>query len=337
MAQETKTGTRPTLKTIARLSGLAVPTVSRALNDAPDIGYKTKVRVREIAKEIGYRPDRAGLRLRTGKTNVIALVLPTEYDMLTHSARLVTSLAAGTRGTPYQLIVTPYFPEQDPMEPILHVTETRSADGLILNQTMPDDPRTAHLMELGFPFATHGRTNTSDAHPFYDFDNAAFGALCVRWLAERGRRSVVLVAPPRQQFYGTELINGATREAARRGLPFTVLPGATSDDAFAVIDAEMRLYLEARPEVDGIIAASPTAAMAATIAAESTGARMGQSFDLVAKESVPFLNRFRPEILVVQENVNAAGSFLARAIVQAIDAPDKPPMQHLEVPRGETP
>ena len=34
-------GTKPTLKTISRLSGLAVPTVSRALNDAPDIGVQT--------------------------------------------------------------------------------------------------------------------------------------------------------------------------------------------------------------------------------------------------------------------------------------------------------
>ena len=43
---------RPTLKTIARLSGLAVPTVSRALSDAPDIGSDTKKRVRALAGAI---------------------------------------------------------------------------------------------------------------------------------------------------------------------------------------------------------------------------------------------------------------------------------------------
>jgi LacI family transcriptional regulator len=44
---------RPTLKTIARLAGLAVPTVSSALSDAPDIGEDTKRRVKEIALQIG--------------------------------------------------------------------------------------------------------------------------------------------------------------------------------------------------------------------------------------------------------------------------------------------
>ena len=71
---------RPTLKTIAAATGLAIATVSRALKDAPDIGEDTKRRVRETATLLGYRPNRAGVRLRTGKTNVIALVLSTEAE-----------------------------------------------------------------------------------------------------------------------------------------------------------------------------------------------------------------------------------------------------------------
>ena len=72
---------RPTLKTIAALMGLSVTTVSRALKDAPDIGEETKRRIRDLAKHVGYRPNRAGVRLRTGKTNVIALVRSVEEDI----------------------------------------------------------------------------------------------------------------------------------------------------------------------------------------------------------------------------------------------------------------
>ncbi|MEP3303717.1 MAG: LacI family DNA-binding transcriptional regulator, partial [Roseibium sp.] len=64
-------GQRPTLKTIAFMTGLGITTVSKALKDAPDIGEATKKRVRLVADQIGYRPNRAGVRLRTGKTNVI--------------------------------------------------------------------------------------------------------------------------------------------------------------------------------------------------------------------------------------------------------------------------
>ena len=73
---------RPTLKTIAFMTGLGVTTVSRALKDAPEIGEETRRRVQLVARQVGYRPNRAGVRLRTGKTNVISLVLNTEEQVV---------------------------------------------------------------------------------------------------------------------------------------------------------------------------------------------------------------------------------------------------------------
>ena len=99
---------KPTLKTIAQITGLAVPTVSRALGDAPDIGRDTKALVRRVADELGYVPNRAGVRLRTGRTSVIALALSTEAEMMNHTARLISSLAATLQGTQFHLNVTPF-------------------------------------------------------------------------------------------------------------------------------------------------------------------------------------------------------------------------------------
>ncbi|TIU38179.1 MAG: LacI family transcriptional regulator, partial [Mesorhizobium sp.] len=48
---------RPTLKTLAFMTGLGVTTVSRALKDAPEIGAETRRRVQLVAKQIGYRPN----------------------------------------------------------------------------------------------------------------------------------------------------------------------------------------------------------------------------------------------------------------------------------------
>ncbi|MEM7719364.1 MAG: LacI family transcriptional regulator [Pseudomonadota bacterium] len=329
----TKAKARPTLKTIANLSGLAVPTVSRALNDAPDIGEATKKRVRSIALEIGYRPNRAGLRLRTGKTNVIALVLSTQHDMMNHTARLITSIAGATRGTPYHMIVTPYFPDQDPMDPVRYVTETGSADGIILNQTEPRDPRVEYLMASNFPFATHGRTDWADQHPYYDFHNGIFSATCVKQLKARGRRRVLLVAPPTSQFYAIELITDATKAAEQHGVTMQLLDTVTSDSASFEIEATTREALRRYPDTDGVICASTNAAMAVVAGLEAEGHTLGQDIDVIAKEAMPFLTRFRKDILTIHEDVANAGEFLCRAIMQAIDHPDLPPMQYLEQPK----
>ncbi len=310
---------RPTLKTIAAATGLAIATVSRALNDAPDIGEETKRRVRETAARLGYRPNRAGVRLRTGKTNVIALVLSAEADVMNHTSRLIYSISSGLRGTAYHLVVMPYFPDQDPMEPVRYIVETGSADGILLNQTKPDDPRIRYLAERGIPFASHGRSDMGIEHAYFDYDNESFSRLAVRALKRRGRTRLMLIAPPRNQNYARHMTTGFADEAAMLGLTFELLETATSDSGSTAIGAAVRARYASASPPDGIVVGSTTAAMASVAAAEHMGFVIGRDFDLVGKEAISFLRSFRHELIVGFEDVGAAGTFLAKAVMAVIN------------------
>ncbi len=323
---------RPTLKTIAAETGLAIATVSRALKDAPDIGEETKKRVRETAERLGYRPNRAGVRLRTGKTNVIALALSTEADVMNHTSKLLYSIAGALRGTAYHLVVIPFFPDQDPMDPIRYIVETGSADGVVLNQTQPDDPRVRYLAGHGFPFVTHGRTDMGINHPYFDFDNEEFARLGVRELIKRGRRRLLLVPPPRAHSYAGHMITGFADEAALRQAAFEVVDHVNSDSGAAAVEAAVAARMAQEPRIDGIICGSTTSAMAACAGAEYAGLQIGRDFDLVSKEAISFLHRFRRGIIVVKEDVGHAGSFIARALMAAIERRAPEQGQFLERP-----
>lgn len=330
-ANATDSDKKPTLKTISKLSGLAVPTVSRALNDAPDIGRHTKELVRKIAAEIGYVPNRAGVRLRTGRTNVISLVMSTEHDMMNHTARLISSVAAGLRNTPYHLIVTPFFPDEDPMKPIRYIVETGSADAIIINQIEPEDPRVAYLMERKFPFATHGRTKWADKHPYYDFDNGAFGRIETQRLHARNRKHIALLAPPMQHSYAQEMFKGVTEAAEQMGIRVSLMQTVTSDSIGEEVRTAVQAMISTDPTIDAFIAGSTSSAMAIVAAIEGLGLKVGDQIDVSAKEAIPFLQSYRSEILTMAEKVGVAGEFLAEAAIRAIRDPDNP-MQELEVP-----
>ena len=66
---------RPTLRTIAEATGLSLSTVSLALRDGDRLKADTRHRVIEAARRLGYVPDLAGVRLRTGRSNTIGLIL----------------------------------------------------------------------------------------------------------------------------------------------------------------------------------------------------------------------------------------------------------------------
>jgi LacI family transcriptional regulator len=322
---------RPTLKTIAAATGLAIATVSRALKDAPDISDDTKRRVRETAERLGYRPNRAGVRLRTGKTNVIAVTLSTVSD-LSNPSELIYAIAQALRGSSYHLVIMPFFPDQDPMEPIRYIVETESADGIVLNQTQLDDPRVRYLTERGFPFVTHGRTDMGIDHPYFDFDNEAFARIAVRALHSKGRKYLALVRPPAEHSYSVHMTTGFLDEAQRLGVAHEIIEAITSDTPANDIETAMMQRFGQTPTIDGIMSGSPTSAVACVAAAEKAGMVIGRDFDIVSKEAHSFLHRFRKEIIVVEEKMGLAGSFLTRALISAIERRTPSQGQYLDRP-----
>jgi LacI family transcriptional regulator len=327
-------GGRPTLKTIAYMTGLGVTTVSRALHDAPDIGQATKERVRLVAQRIGYRPNRAGVRLRTGKTNVISLILSVETEVLGPTSHLVYGISEYLAGSPFHLIVTPYGKHSDPLDPVRYIVETGSADGVIFSRTEPEDPRVRYLHERGFPFATHGRTDMGIAHPFFDFDNARYGEVAVARLAARGRRRLALLAPPAELTFSRHMTDGFQRAIERHDLIDVPIRAVTTDSSYEDIGAEVGRLMAARRRPDGIVCGSAAAAISAIGAAEAAGFVIGRDFDVAVKESFNMMQKFRGEIEVVHEDFRRAGMGLAEAVVRTIGGTAAPELQTLDAPEG---
>ena len=68
--------TKATLKQIAKELGVSVSTVSKALNDSPEISDPTKIRVQEYAKLKNYKPNVIGLNLKNRSTRTIGVIIP---------------------------------------------------------------------------------------------------------------------------------------------------------------------------------------------------------------------------------------------------------------------
>lgn len=323
---------RPTLKTIAFMTGLGVTTVSRALKDAPEIGEETRRRVQLVARQVGYRPNRAGVRLRTGKTNVISLVLDTEEKIGGFVSDLIYGISEQLAQTPYHLIVTPYARSNDPLEPVRYVVETGSADGLIISRTEPNDRRVRYMRERAFPFSTHGRTDMGLEHPFHDFDNYVFAADAVRVLASLGRRRLALLAPPSMLSYHHHMREGFSDTLSELGLAEVPFHGSTVDDSIEQIRARTHQIMRRSDRPDGIVSGSGGATFSLVAGLEDAGLTLGDDVDIVSKQWSQMLHFFRRELLVVEEDHRHAGRELARSVMGAIAGAPAGSLQSMAVP-----
>ena len=145
------TGPRPTQRTIAAAAGVSVGTVSRALSNDPLIAEDTRELVHRIAAELGYSPDRAAQRLRTGRTNVICLVLSPHDEILGFGTSVVRGITQVLKSTPYHLVVMPDFEGSEAEEAIGRLVRNRMADGVIFSRTNAGRQPGASPAGGGFP------------------------------------------------------------------------------------------------------------------------------------------------------------------------------------------
>jgi LacI family transcriptional regulator len=297
---------------------LGISTVSQALRNSSSIAEDTRRRVQLAAQQAGYRPNRAGVRLRTGKTNVITVVLNPQDEGSGFFSDFVFGISNGLAGTPYHLVVTPYS-NTDPMEPVRYIVETASADGVIMSRTQPQDTRARFLHDNGIPFATHGRTELSFAHPYHDYDNEAFAYEALRQLKDRGRKRIALFGPPHDLTYNIHTNRGFERGLRDFGL-----------EAFPLGSADVDLPLDATRQLgrdiaglangpDGIVVSSVTSAVVFSKGMEEGGRSIQRDFDMVSKHPNVLLAVTEPKIISIPEDFRLAGRRLAELLIQSID------------------
>ncbi len=328
MAKPQDPPARPTLRTLAQITGLGISTVSQALRDNPEIAEDTKRRVKLAAQQAGYRPDRAGVRLRTGKTNVITVILNPEDEGSGFFSQFVYGVSAGLKDSPYHLVITPYD-LNDAMAPVRYIVETSSADGVILSRTQPVDPRVRYLAENHMPFVTHGRTDMGLVHPYHDFDNVAFAYEAARKLAERGRKRIALLGPPPELNYSRHTHEGFQKALLDFGLESFALANCHTDTPLAHVK-EIGHQLASHPQrPDGVIASATTSAYALSAGLQEGGLRIGVDFDTASKHSSKLLNIAIPQLISIPEDFHEAGRDLAQILIRSIDGEDAINLQHL--------
>jgi LacI family transcriptional regulator len=327
-----KPGGKPTLRTIAGMTGLNATTISRALNNAPELNHETRERVQKIAAEIGYVPDRTALRLKTGRTHVVSLILDPHDEILGFGQSMVSGLTRALRGTPYHLVITPNYRNVDPIEPINYILRNRAADGVIFSRTEPHDARVKLLLENDFPFVSHGRTEIAAPHPYVDYDNFTFAYHAVKRLASKGRRRIGMILPHPRFTFGRHLSDGFMSAVAETGVAHEIATGITLDsDADLIRAAAIRRYCAADPP-DGYVCPGDAAALAVIAALWDADKVLGRHVDIVAKQTSTIFSQVRPKVDAIYEDTALAGQQMGELLLRRIQGERAEDLQILHLP-----
>lgn len=310
-------GKRATLRTISELTGLSPSTVSLALRGGERVKPDTYRRVTEAAEKLGYVPDRAGVRLRTGKTNVITLVLERTDQTIDFARYLIQGIGHAIQGTSYHLNVTPTFGKVT-VESVRHIMANKTADGVIITHTTARDPRVQLLMEEGFPFVTHGRTEFYTPHPYNDYHSEEFVRLAVDRMVAKGRKHVLLIAGPDTTYNYHTIVTTFRKLTALHGIEAQVITSGDDRPASMATREFGRQIARMSPRPDGIIGDNELRSIFIITGLGDEGLIPVRDVHFISKQTSDLLPTFFPEIDTIEEDVLSAGMELAQLLIRRI-------------------
>ncbi len=233
-------GRRPTLADVAARAGVSTALVSIVLRDVPGASAATRERVRQVAAEIGYRPDSRARLLRSSRSRLLGVVFGVQHAF---HGDLVSGLYAAAERVGYELALSAVTPGRDERRAVAGLLQDRCEALVLLGPSSP----TAALADLAarLPVVVVARPVRSTAVDVVRTADDEGMHLAVEHLLGLGHRDVVHVDGGRAP--GAAERRRGYREAVRRaGLPARIVPGGLTEDDGAVA-ARTLLETASRP------------------------------------------------------------------------------------------
>lgn len=205
-----------TIKEVAELAGVSRSAVSRAFTVGASVSKKTRAKVEEAARALGYRPSMIARSLTTKRTKLIGLIANNFQNpaFLPIFDRFTDELQS--RGFCPLLVNLTY--ETSP-EKSLQLLQQYSVDGVIIaTSTLPPD-FAATFRDAGIPVVhSFGKHQRSGGFQVAGIDNVRCGELAAETLAERMYKSVSILGGPESATSTEDRVIGFQRRAAELGL-----------------------------------------------------------------------------------------------------------------------
>ncbi|HET9391009.1 MAG TPA: substrate-binding domain-containing protein [Steroidobacteraceae bacterium] len=313
---------------IARLANVAKSTVSRAFKDSPLLNPATKARILAIARRHGYSVNANAQKLRTNRSNTVAVVMHLPPHAQDSAAapfffQLLNDVAQGLWVRRQDLLLCP--PEPDDTHHYESMISSKRADGIIFLGQGPGDKWLKGLARTGVPFVVWGAADERATYCTVGSDNRRGGQLAGQRFLKLHRERIMFVgnrAHPEMEQRRQGLAAALTHGPHSAEITDLDIPDFTFETGYAAMIGHLMHDGHARPGAlrpDGIFAGSDSVAMGAIIALQEAGLRVPDEVSVIGYNDLPPARHFQLPLTTIRQDTHQAGSLLVEKLFQRLD------------------
>jgi LacI family transcriptional regulator len=313
------------LEQIAKLSGVSRSTVSRVINNDPNVSVGTREKVMQVVKRVNYTPNAAARGLAAGRTHVLGLVIPMGVSALftdPYFPILIQGVSSACNAREYSVMLWLAEPEYE-RRMIRQIMYSGLVDGVIVSSMLLNDSLVQALSDGDLPFMLVGRHPTDACASYVDADNIGGAREAVTHLLRLGRTRVATITGPQNMIAGADRLAGYLAALRDRGVISD--PGLIVEGDFTEAGGYRAMQQLLSHRLDAVFAASDITAIGALRALREAGLRVPEDVAVVGFDDLPQSARTEPPLTSVRQPIYRLGATAVDSLLDLFEYPDSPP------------
>lgn len=302
---------------IARLAGVSMATVSRALSGNRGVGAETRARIEDLARSLNYAVNVGAQNLRLKQNHTVAVIVPFDAISREHLSdpfflSLIGSIADALTHSGYDMLLSRIDSER--LDLAAHTIENgRTAAAILIGQWHSHDQLNA-MAQRGVPFVVWGSRMARQLYATVGTDNLHGGHLAATHLLDQGARHIAFIGDPGLPEIAQRQA-GYLRAHQDRGLEPDPRLMRTLPFLSERIRADLEALLASGTPLDGIVAGSDLCAMSAINTLRHAGRRVPGDVAVVGYDDIALAAHFNPALTTVRQPIAQAGRALVNSVM----------------------
>jgi DNA-binding LacI/PurR family transcriptional regulator len=298
---------------VARLAGVSHQTVSRVVNDAPNINPRTRLRVEQAISQLGYRPNTAARALVRGRTGVVGVISTGAAFFGPASIQRSIEQAARDAGLFASSVGLTTLTRELLDDSVEHLMD-QLVEGIVIIAGQDEALEVARSRTTRIPIVLV-EGDLSRAPLTVGVDQVAGARLATRHLLDLGHREIVHLAGPQDWSEGRARRDGWRTEMLSAGLrpPEPIYGDWSADFGFAAAEAVL-----SDRGTTAVFAANDQIALGLLRAVHEGGRRVPDDISVVGFDDLPETRYFIPPLTTVRQDFDAVGREAIALLVRAI-------------------
>jgi LacI family transcriptional regulator len=306
-----------TIKDVARIAGVSVASVSRALNGHDSVTDETRKRILKAAGDLRYVPHAGARSLITRRTDTVGVVLPDLYGEF--FSELIRGMDSAARASNRHLLISSSHGSASEAALALRTLQGR-VDGLLVMSPHADTSMLAANLPSTLPTVLMNTRIAAGSYAALSVDNYGGATAMMRHLLSIGYRKIAFISGPADNFDADERLRGYRDALAHQsGTTESILSGDFSEDS----GYRAGLAVCARSDrPQAIFAANDMMALGCLFALTEHGVSVPNDIALAGFDDIPIARFVTPPLTTVRVRIADLGRLAFERLASLIDGDD---------------